>query len=242
MNGKLSANFTNPAENEVTNLTVKADVATESNSINFTDKGKNILIVIDGVKQPQDYDWSGIDPNTITAITVYKNQEALDRYGEKDRDGVIEITTKKEATVVVAKSNTTQEPITMQSSSIILQKDPDGSSKIRSWEIQGTIEVSDPGSSNELNFKLVNDGNTGFIIKKDAKTADLDFYVKKLADVGITMKYSGIKRNANGEITKIKIDLAKGGNKASGKIESSEGIANIYVGEKEGVLVASPIK
>jgi TonB family protein len=51
------------------------------------------LIVIDGVISA--YDISILDPNAIQSMNVLKNEFAEKKYGEKGKNGVIEITTKK---------------------------------------------------------------------------------------------------------------------------------------------------
>ena len=58
------------------------------------DQMKNPLIVVDG--KISEVDINTIDPNSIQSINVLKDQSAIDKYGEKAKDGAIEITTKKE--------------------------------------------------------------------------------------------------------------------------------------------------
>ena len=55
--------------------------------------GKKPLIVVDGLVS--DIDINKIDPETIESMKVMKDEYAKDRYGDKGKDGVIEITTKK---------------------------------------------------------------------------------------------------------------------------------------------------
>lgn len=61
-------------------------------------RGDNPLFVVNGVikdwKTPKDGE---LDPNNIQAISVLKGQQAVDKYGEKGNNGVIEITTKSAA-------------------------------------------------------------------------------------------------------------------------------------------------
>jgi hypothetical protein len=57
--------------------------------------GKTPLIVIDGKISTMDV--NEIDPETIQTMNVLKGEEALAKYGEKAKDGVIEIITKKKA-------------------------------------------------------------------------------------------------------------------------------------------------
>lgn len=71
------------------NVTIK-----EPQSINIKSKdGKQPLLVIDGVfadnKKLED-----IDPNTIQSMSVWKDEKAIEKYGSKGNDGVIEIATK----------------------------------------------------------------------------------------------------------------------------------------------------
>ncbi|MFA9391175.1 MAG: TonB family protein [Prolixibacteraceae bacterium] len=66
-----------------------------SNSLEFRSKeGKTPLIVIDGKISKDDI--NEIDPNAIQSINVLKDQSAIDKYGVKAKDGVIEISMKKE--------------------------------------------------------------------------------------------------------------------------------------------------
>jgi len=55
--------------------------------------GKKPLIVVDGLVS--DIDINKIDPETIESMKVLKDEYAKDRYGDKGKDGVIEIITKK---------------------------------------------------------------------------------------------------------------------------------------------------
>ena len=57
---------------------------------------KPSLVIVDG-KESDDIDkvMKSIDPKTIETMTVLKNKAAIDQYGEKAKDGVVVITTKK---------------------------------------------------------------------------------------------------------------------------------------------------
>ena len=52
----------------------------------------SVLILLDGKEGPKLYE---IDPNTIESIQVLKSEKATEKYGEKGRYGVVEITSKK---------------------------------------------------------------------------------------------------------------------------------------------------
>jgi len=58
------------------------------------------LIVIDGVIA-EDQNMDKIDPETIQSITVIKDETATKKYGEKGKNGVLEITLKKDKEVFV---------------------------------------------------------------------------------------------------------------------------------------------
>lgn len=55
----------------------------------------NALFVVNGKEMDKDFDPDSIDPNTIQSISVLKGPKAIEKYGEKAGEGVIEITTKK---------------------------------------------------------------------------------------------------------------------------------------------------
>lgn len=57
---------------------------------------RNVLYVIDGVEQEKGTDpLKHMDPNEIVTVSVFKGNSAETQYGEKGKDGVILVTTKK---------------------------------------------------------------------------------------------------------------------------------------------------
>ncbi len=56
---------------------------------------KNPLIVVNGEVIKNNFDIANITPESIASVTILKDKSAIDKYGEKGRDGVIEITLKK---------------------------------------------------------------------------------------------------------------------------------------------------
>jgi len=60
-----------------------------------SEEGKRPLVVIDGIISDRDAD--KIDPETIESMKVMKDEFARDKYGDKGKYGVIEVTTKKKA-------------------------------------------------------------------------------------------------------------------------------------------------
>lgn len=57
------------------------------------------LIVVDGEVQPRNSDPAQLNPENIKNITVLKNENATEKYGEKGKNGVIEIILKKEGDI-----------------------------------------------------------------------------------------------------------------------------------------------
>lgn len=57
-------------------------------------KAQNPLIVIDGKQQSVGFDIKQVDPEIIESISILKNEEAIRKYGEEAKDGVIIIVTK----------------------------------------------------------------------------------------------------------------------------------------------------
>jgi bla regulator protein BlaR1 len=55
---------------------------------------KDVLYIIDG-KEMQSGSMKDVDPTTIKMVNVLKGEAAVKKYGEKAKNGVVEITTKK---------------------------------------------------------------------------------------------------------------------------------------------------
>ena len=68
----------------------------------------------------------------------------------------------------------------------------------------------------------------------------MQMHKKELATKGITVKYSKLKRNDAGEITRLKVSLSDNeGNKSSATFQSDNGIPQITIGKKGDALIAS---
>ena len=59
------------------------------------EKGKEPLLVIDGKVYKDTKKLEGLDPGRIESMSILKDASAVEKYGRKARNGVIEITTKK---------------------------------------------------------------------------------------------------------------------------------------------------
>lgn len=77
-----------------TNTDTQSNVATGSVIHSNIKVNGNALYIIDGVVVT-DVDVKDIAPNTIKSVSVFKGPEAIVKYGEKGKDGVIVIETKK---------------------------------------------------------------------------------------------------------------------------------------------------
>ncbi|MFK7924039.1 MAG: carboxypeptidase-like regulatory domain-containing protein [Bacteroidia bacterium] len=53
------------------------------------------LIIVDGKEVKSGFDMNSISPDDIASVNVVKGEKAIENYGEKGRNGVVEITTKK---------------------------------------------------------------------------------------------------------------------------------------------------
>ena len=67
----------------------------QNNNFIDTDDDKDQLYIIDG-KEGSKEDVKSLSPEKIETIKVYKGDKAVEQYGKKAKDGVIEIKNKKE--------------------------------------------------------------------------------------------------------------------------------------------------
>jgi len=83
-----------------------------------------------------------------------------------------------------------------------------------------------------------------YLIEKNCSDRLLNSYKGKLKDQGIDFKFSGIKRNRNGEITRIKLRLDNNsGSKTSTVYDTSPNvIPTIVIGKKDGKFTISSSK
>ncbi len=72
----------------------RGDATPATNTVQIRgEKADSVLVILDGKEGPKLKD---INPDTIESISVLKDKAALEKYGEKGRYGVIEITSKKQ--------------------------------------------------------------------------------------------------------------------------------------------------
>ncbi|REE27248.1 beta-lactamase regulating signal transducer with metallopeptidase domain [Winogradskyella pacifica] len=164
------------------------------------------LIIVNGKPALSSY-LKTIDPNDIESMTVLKGENAIDTYGDKGKNGVIELVLKD---------------------SKAIKKDSQW--KVSKAEISNVTFIDDEDASKN--------GSIAYI-SKSTPDQILDSHVNELKRIGITVKYSKLKRNKAGEITSIKISLEDGkGSKSSAAWKVTDGIPNIEFGKSEGTLIA----
>lgn len=81
-------------------LTIAGDSAPRvvySGRVTYDDKADVALWIVDGREVAQE-EGKAVNPDDIDHMTIYKGDEAVTRYGERARNGVIEIRTKRVAT------------------------------------------------------------------------------------------------------------------------------------------------
>jgi outer membrane receptor for ferrienterochelin and colicin len=62
----------------------------------YVENGKSPLIIVDGKEMGEGLDiMKEIPVNQIETVSIMKDKDAIAKYGEKAKDGVIEIETKK---------------------------------------------------------------------------------------------------------------------------------------------------
>jgi beta-lactamase regulating signal transducer with metallopeptidase domain len=104
-----------------------------SDSVDLAEKNNQPLYIIDGKEVALDSAsaWmKTLDPDRIESITVLKNKEALTKYGEKAKNGVLIITLKKNSSLalpphsqVLATLNTKEGPVTLAADTILMVGD-----------------------------------------------------------------------------------------------------------------------
>lgn len=87
---KMKVHLTSDSDNEVNTVIINTD---DTGGVNFSDS--NALFYIDGKKASRKA-VKDLDPDQIATINVWKGPKAVEKYGKKAADGVVEITTKKQ--------------------------------------------------------------------------------------------------------------------------------------------------
>ncbi|MCM4171578.1 M56 family peptidase [Arenibacter sp. TNZ] len=131
----------------------KTPANTQNNPYTYIKSDKEPLFIIDGVEKESDFDLGSILPSSIESINVYKDEAALNKYGKKgEKNGVVEITTKKSEWKVQSSSNiNASQPNSNWNSlpagsieSIEVKKGENGTTPNSKWKVGYGINMNDP--------------------------------------------------------------------------------------------------
>ena len=187
----------------------------DENNLFFAGKDK-VLFIVDG----EESDGKAVElisPENIAHMNVFKGGKALNTYGEKGKDGVIVITTK-----------------THDDKNFVYEFDHEMD------ESNAEIEVD----SDKDMIWISKNNNVGInMIKKITTDAELKSMKSDLEKQNIDFKYSKLKRNKNGDITRIKISLNDNdGNKSSSTFDTgNNSISPILIGKNKNSLIIKSI-
>lgn len=169
---------------------------------------KKALIIVDGKEAPAEYDINALSPDNIESISVLKNENATLLYGDKGKDGVIVIKTKKGNT-----SSANSE--VKDSGSFFRVDDNDSDTKSR------RLKIGDSASLNK-NLMITLPNNSMIIVRGKAVSTDK----KPLIIV------DGVEKDLNFDIHSLDQD-----NIASISVLKNQSAAAIYGDKgKNGVL------
>lgn len=173
--------------------------------------GEKPLYILDG-KIINEEDFKDINPNNIISLDVLKDKNAIKTYGEKGKNGVFVISTKKD--------NKTKTLI--DGDVVIIKSEEDGPWKIDT-AVSSVYAINEDKRINVIEF----------IITKASSNAFLDQQKNDLKKHGIDAKFSKVRRNKAGEITSIKITLDdNNGRKSSASWkEKDQAIPDIVMGK-----------
>jgi TonB family protein len=121
---------------------VKSPIPSPPPPPGFFNFGKTPLILLDGVVT--NIDLNKIDLNKMEAVVVYKEESAIKKFGEKGKDGVIELTSRKKdspanknETVYAEVRSTPLDPKDAQKPFVVVEEMPKfmggGDDAMRSW-------------------------------------------------------------------------------------------------------------
>ena len=193
---------------------------------------KPIIIINDEIVS--DIELSNIDPANISNVNVIKGDNAVEIYGNKAKNGVIVVRLKDNNYKYLTKPNTWQSK-KVKTKIVDVEYDDDvdvewteksKNDKKGPWKIttgvNGYTFISDDDISKNATLGIVT---------KDTPDSILDANKATLEELGISVKYSKLRRNKSGKITSIKITLKNdSGNQSSASYKDDDGISDIEYG------------
>jgi len=211
----------------------------------FANQDLQPLIIIDG-KVGKKESLKIINPNDIEQMNVLKGDNAIALYGEKGKNGVIEITSKSKNTNTAQSQSIKNSPWKIST----------GVNKVEHYEIKDSTNFSNKKSSNPwkidrsavTSIQYIDEDNLSnssmlIYISKFTNDLSLDQHKEKLELLGLSVKYSKLKRDKTGDIISLKISLKDNeGNKSSASFKDDEGIPDIGFGLSDGKLLIRSTK
>ena len=164
------------------------------------------LIIVDG-KEGDEKIIELMSPEDIAHINVIKGEKAFEMYGDEGRKGVVVIKTKPHLT---------------NEFKYRYENDMDDSNV--EFIVDPKMKMKWISADHYSNFKM---------IKQSTTDSDLKSIKEELKQKNIDFKYSKLKRNKTGEITRIKVSLSDNkGNKSTSTFDTGDkGIDPILIGK-----------
>lgn len=194
--------------------------------------GKNkALFIVDG-EESDGKNINLLSPDDIARVNVLKGESAIKMYGERGKDGVIVITSKKG-----------KGPWTVKYDVDTFEFNDEDFDFNKDYNFSYHFEEQDDLPNVKFFGTHLPRGSKTMLIKKSAT----DDYLKTMKDFfkeqNIDFKYSKLKRNKDGKITRIKVSLDdNNGNKSSSTFDSGEkGINPILIGKNNKKLTIKSI-
>ncbi|MDP2335341.1 MAG: TonB family protein, partial [Bacteroidota bacterium] len=151
--------------------------AKESKTSEISD---NVLVIIDG-KESTKAEMTGINPDKIEKIDVLKNQKSIEKYGEKGKYGVIEITLKTDD------KTTASQTFKVQTNSPLKFGNADGSGKQPLIVIDGVVDKNQNANNippeNIESISVLKGESATKKYGEKGKNGILEIKTKKVSDV-----------------------------------------------------------
>ena len=126
----------------------KTPTKTQINPYTYIKSDKEPLFIIDGVEKDADFDLGTIHPNSIETMKVLNGEAALNKYGKKgEKNGVIEITTKKSEWTVQSSSN-------INASELNSNWNAPTTGSTESFQVRNSDEVPAPNSKWKVGYGI----------------------------------------------------------------------------------------
>jgi len=195
--------------------------------IGFRNNDKKPIIII-GDKIISDLELSKIDPDNIANINVIKGDSAIEVYGDKAKNGVVVVRLKDNNYKFLTKTKPWQSK--KVENMIVDHDDIEWTDKSKGQDSPWKVTTGVSGYTFISDDNLSKNATIG-IITKDTPDSVLDANKASLEDLGISIKYSKLRRNKAGKITSIKISLKNNsGKQSSASYKNNDGISEIEYG------------